>query len=294
MSTPGFRPPKWVRGRCGDRGPPGRRAGAGRRGAGRARGASFGGSFALDSALTETGEARVPERSVGAFGGSLSFSVFLGLAGETFSTRNARATLCFYPGGSLGGGGGSSAQLGRWRSVSYLGSPVRAGAGRRRATQIPVALMVSAPLGNSSNSSSETWSILPWLFGTGGGACALVDFSSRVFFSNEAGFRGKLLSRLSLIRDRGSGTCPGAGPALLPGSGPAAPERGASVGRTVSGIRSLHRRPLCRGPGQSRPRESSSEWPASEEVCRDKWVGTKMASASWPCNNSEPLSSQVE
>lgn len=200
----------------------------------------------------------------------------------------------FTQAGVSGGGGGSSAQLGRWRSVSYLGSPVRAGAGRRRATQIPVALMVSAPLGNSSNSSSETWSILPWLFGTGGGACALVDFSSRVFFSNEAGFRGKLLSRLSLIRDRGSGTCPGAGPALLPGSGPAAPERGASVGRTVSGIRSLHRRPLCRGPGQSRPRESSSEWPASEEVCRDKWVGTKMASASWPCNNSEPLSSQVE
>lgn len=35
--------------------------------------------------------------------GALSFSVFLGLAGETFSTRNTRATFCFYPGGSLGG-----------------------------------------------------------------------------------------------------------------------------------------------------------------------------------------------
>lgn len=45
-----------------------------------------------------------------------------------------------------------------------------------------------------------------------------------------------------LIRDRRPGTCPGAGPALLPCSCPAAPERGAAVGRTVSGTRSLPRR----------------------------------------------------
>lgn len=149
VSTLGFRPPRWVRGRCGTGGPPGLSAGAGRRGAGRARGASFGGSFALDSALTETGEAPVPERSAGGFGG-LPFS--LGVASETLS-RNARATFCFCRGGNLGGG--SSAQLGRWRFVGYSGSPVRAGAGRRRTTEIPVALLVSAPLGNLSQESGR-------------------------------------------------------------------------------------------------------------------------------------------
>lgn len=124
VSTPGFRQPRWVRGRCGAGVPPGRRAGAGRRGAGRTRGPSFGGSFALDSALTETGEARVPE--------DLGRSLSPRSRGRNLLHQICLSNFLLLPGGA--GGSGSCAQLGRWRSVGYSGSPVRAGVGRRRTT----------------------------------------------------------------------------------------------------------------------------------------------------------------
>lgn len=142
--------------------------------------------------------------------------------------------------------------------------------------------------------SPESRCVLFWLFGTRGRACALVDFSSRCSFRVRLDFEGSCSRGGFSSVTAGRGPAPRQGLLCCPALAQLLPSAELQWGARARGPAACLGRPLCRPPGQNRPREFSGEWLASEEVCRDKWVGTKMASASWRWNNSEPLLSQVE
>lgn len=142
--------------------------------------------------------------------------------------------------------------------------------------------------------SPESWRVLPWLFGTVVGACALVDFSSRCSFRVRLDFEGSCSRGGFSSVTAGRRPAPGQGLLCCPALAGLLPSTELPWGARSRGPAACIGDPLCRPPGPSRPRESGGEWPASEVVCWDKWVGTKMASASCRWNNSEPLSSQVE
>lgn len=170
-------------GRCGAGGPRGRPAAAGR-----AHRASFGGGFALDSGLAETGEARVPERSAGGFGG-------LSLPGQRVKPSPPelpeRLSAVTEAGASWADPALSWGAGGLWAS---WGLQLGAGTGRRCTTYALEALMVSVPLGSPRRRGSSAVSPEPWRVSLGclgaGATCALVDFSSRSSFRVRPDFEG--------------------------------------------------------------------------------------------------------
>lgn len=120
-------------------------------------------------------------------GVSLSFSLFLGVAGETLPTRNARATFAFTE-----ARGRIQRSTGALETCGLLGG-LQLGlelgdAGRHRSlwsSRFPLLWVIHPRRGRGRGSSAvspQSWRVLFWLFGTGSGACALVDFSSRVLF----------------------------------------------------------------------------------------------------------------
>lgn len=165
--------------------------------------------------------------------------------------------------------------------MGYSGSLVRAGAGRRRAIKIPVALLVSALLGNSSQeggrgssaASPESWSVLFWLFGTGGGACVLVDFSFWCSFRVRLDFEGSCSRGGFSSVTAGRGPAPGQGLLCCPALAWRLPSAKLRWGARSRGPAACIGGPLCRPPGQSRPRESSGEWPCIRGSMRGQMGG---------------------
>lgn len=187
-STPGFRPPRWVRGRYLAGVPQGDAPGLG----GEARGGRAEGVSVAVSPWTRL--SRKPEKRVCLsaaredLGGSLSLSLSepqvkpsppempeqlstfteAGVSGAdpalSWGAGDLWATRGLQLGLELGDAGQPRSLWPSWFPPLWVIHP-RRGGGR-----------------GSSTVSPKSWHLLPWLFGTGVGACAVVDFSSRCSF----------------------------------------------------------------------------------------------------------------